>query len=64
VLDLGVEQIVFIKTEGTFTPYKVKTGLESDGWIEIIDGLDESTEIAVNAQFLMDSESFIKMINP
>ena len=64
VLDLGVQQIVFLKTDGTFTPYKVKTGLESDGWIEIIEGLDESSEIAVNAQYLVDSESFIKVINP
>lgn len=64
VLDLGVQQIVFIKTDETFTPYKVKTGFESDGWIEIIEGLDESSEIAVNAQYLIDSESFIKVMNP
>lgn len=64
VLDLGVEQIVFKKDKGTFTPYKVKTGLDSDGWIEIIEGLDESSEIAINAQYLVDSESFIKVTNP
>jgi multidrug efflux pump subunit AcrA (membrane-fusion protein) len=64
VLDLGVQQIVFIKDKGTFTPYKIKTGLNSDGWIEIIEGLDESSEIAVNAQYLVDSESFIKVMNP
>jgi hypothetical protein len=38
--------------------------LETDGWIEITEGLDESMEIAVNAQYLVDSESFIKVINP
>ena len=64
VLDLGVQQIVFIKDKGTFTPYKIKTGLHSDGWIEIIEGLDKSSEIAVNAQYLVDSESFIKVMNP
>ncbi len=64
VLDLGVQQIVFKKDKGTFTPYKVKTGLDSDGWIEIIEGLDESSEIAINAQYLVDSESFIKVMNP
>ncbi|MEK6781131.1 MAG: efflux RND transporter periplasmic adaptor subunit [Bacteroidota bacterium] len=64
VLDLGVQQIVFIKDKGAFTPFKVKTGLESDGWIEIIAGLDESSEIAANAQYLVDSESFIKVVNP
>jgi Cu(I)/Ag(I) efflux system membrane fusion protein len=64
VLDLGVQQIVFIKEKATYTPFKVKTGLEADGWIEITEGLDESVEIAVNAQYLVDSESFIKVINP
>ena len=63
VLDLGVQQIVFLKSNGTFTPHKVKTGLMSDGWIEIVEGLDESAEIAVNAQYLVDSESFIKVMN-
>lgn len=62
--DLGVRQIVFLKNKGTFTPLKVKIGLESDGWIEIIEGLDESSEIAINAQYLVDSESFIKVMNP
>ena len=64
LLDLGVQQIVFIKTKGTFAPFKVKTGLESDGWIELKEGLDESSEIAANAQYLVDSESFIKVMNP
>jgi multidrug efflux pump subunit AcrA (membrane-fusion protein) len=64
ILDLGVQQIVFIKNKGAFTPYKIKIGLESDGWIEVTEGLDESSEIAVNAQYLVDSESFIKVMNP
>ncbi len=64
ILDLGVQQIVFIKEKATYIPFKVKTGLEADGWIEITEGLDESVEIAANAQYLVDSESFIKVINP
>ena len=64
VLDLGVQQIVFIKRNGTFTPFKIKTGSESEGWIEVKEGLDESIEIAANAQYLVDSESFIKVMNP
>jgi multidrug efflux pump subunit AcrA (membrane-fusion protein) len=64
ILDLGVQQIVFIKEKATYIPFKVKTGLETEGWIEITEGLDESMEIAVNAQYLVDSESFIKVINP
>ncbi len=64
VLDLGIQQIIFLKSDRTFTPFKVKTGLESEGWIEITGGLEESSEIASNAQYLVDSESFIKISNP
>jgi membrane fusion protein, copper/silver efflux system len=64
VLDLGVQQIVFVKDQGTFTPFRIKTGSVSNGWIEVIEGLGESSEIAANAQYLVDSESFIKVKNP
>lgn len=64
ILDLGVQQIVFIKEKATYTPFKIKTGLEADGWVEIAEGLTESVEIAANAQYMVDSESFIKLINP
>lgn len=64
VLDLGVQQIVFLKNKEAFQPYKIKTGLQTDDWIEVIEGLDESSVIAENAQFLIDSESFIKVVNP
>jgi membrane fusion protein, copper/silver efflux system len=64
VLDLGARQIVFLKDKETFSPFKVKTGLESEGWVEIKEGLTESSVIAANAQYLVDSESFIKVINP
>lgn len=64
ILDLGVQQIVFIKEKGTYTPFKVKTGLEADGWVEITEGLTESADVAANAQYMIDSESFIKVINP
>ncbi len=64
VLDLGVRQIVFLKMKGAFLPFNVKTGWQTDGWVEVIEGIDESSEIAINAQYLVDSESFIKMMNP
>jgi Cu(I)/Ag(I) efflux system membrane fusion protein len=60
VLDLGSEKIVFIKDREVFKPKTITTGIESNGWIEIIQGLSSSDEIAINAQYLVDSESFIK----
>jgi multidrug efflux pump subunit AcrA (membrane-fusion protein) len=63
VLDLGNEKIVFVKDRGVLKPKKVSTGLISGDQIEIRSGLASSDEIAANAQYLIDSESFIKTSN-
>jgi len=61
VLDLGLEKIVFVKEREVFKPKNVKAGVRTDGWVEVTQGLSSSDEIAANAQYLMDSESFIKV---
>ena len=63
VLMLGIQKVVFVKDGGVFKPKAVTTGLSSNGMIEIKDGLASSDEVASNAQFLVDSESFIKPVN-
>lgn len=60
VLDLGLDKIVFIKERDVFKPKNVKAGVRTDGWVEIVQGLSSSDVIASNAQYLVDSESFIK----
>ena len=64
VLDLGLDQIIFIKSKGTFKPKKVATGLKTADYIEIKEGLSSSDEVAAQAQYLVDSESFIKIKQP
>lgn len=59
-LDMGLEKIVFVKEREVFRPKKVITGVQTNGSIEIRQGLSSSDEVAVNAQYLVDSESFIK----
>ena len=61
VLNLGTRKIVFVKRRGMFRPYWVETGRESSDWTELISGADESDSIAYKAQFMVDSESFIKV---
>ena len=63
LLDLGVDKIVFVKGRGMFTPKKVTAGLQSEEWIEIVSGLNSTDEVAINAQYLIDSENFIKTSN-
>jgi membrane fusion protein, copper/silver efflux system len=60
VLDLGTSRIVFIKDREVLKPKKITTGIRSGDWIEVTGGLASSDEIAFNAQYLVDSESFIK----
>ena len=61
VISLGLDKIVFKKLNGVFKAVKVKTGLSYNNKIQVIDGLSPYDEVATNAQFLMDSESFIKI---
>ena len=61
VISLGLDKIVFKKTEDFFKAIKVKTGLVYNNKIQITSGLAASDTVATNAQFLMDSESFIKV---
>jgi Cu(I)/Ag(I) efflux system membrane fusion protein len=60
VLDLGIDQVVFVKERGQFKPRKVVAGTRSNGYREIVKGLTSSDEVAANAHYLVDSESFIK----
>jgi membrane fusion protein, copper/silver efflux system len=60
VLDLGVDQIVFVKDKNVLKPKKVVTGARTDKEVEVKQGLSSADEIAINAQYLVDSESFIK----
>lgn len=60
VISLGLNKIVFKKYSGVFKAQKVTTGLSYNNKIEIINGLTPYDAVAANAQFLMDSESFIK----
>jgi Cu(I)/Ag(I) efflux system membrane fusion protein len=61
VLSLGVDKIVFKKTDGGFQAHKVETGLAYENQIQILSGLLATDSVAANAQFLTDSESFIKV---
>ncbi|MBL7872410.1 MAG: efflux RND transporter periplasmic adaptor subunit [Cyclobacteriaceae bacterium] len=63
VMDLGINQVVFIKERGQFKAKQVETGIRADEFTEIIKGLTSGDEVASNAQYLVDSEGFIKIHN-
>lgn len=63
VINLGTKSIVFRKERNTFRPFEVVTGNTFRNEIEIKHGLSSADEIALNAQYLVDSESFVKIQN-
>lgn len=63
VLSLGMDKVVFSKTDGGFKAIKVSTGISHERDIQVLSGLSLTDSVAANAQYLMDSESFIKVKN-
>lgn len=61
VVSLGLDKVVFKKAEGGFIAQKINTGTIHNNHIQIVSGISETDSVAVNAQYLMDSESFIKI---
>jgi membrane fusion protein, copper/silver efflux system len=61
VLSLGMDKIVFVKFNDGFRAKKVNTGITYKGNVQISGGLTNQDSVAINAQYLMDSESFIKI---
>ena len=61
ILSLGLNKIVFLKKGGVFKAQRVSTGISANNLIQITDGLSITDSVAVNAQFLIDSEGFIKV---
>lgn len=60
MVSLGNKKIVFLKIDNGFKASAIKTGLEIANYIQILDGITTKDTIANNAQYLIDSESFIK----
>jgi len=61
VLSLGLNRIVFLKEGDVFKAHPITTGISANNLIQIINGLNAKDSVAVNAQFLIDSEGFIKV---
>ncbi|MDC6177100.1 efflux RND transporter periplasmic adaptor subunit [Ralstonia solanacearum] len=57
----GTRTIVMVDSgNGGFNPTEVKTGAESDGQIEVVEGLRAGQKVVVSGQFLLDSEASLR----
>lgn len=52
--------VLIAEGEGRFRPVVVRTGAESGGFSEILDGLQAGQKVVVSGQFLIDSEASLK----
>lgn len=60
VLSLGLDKVVFLKTAEGFRVHKIETGYVHKKLLQVKSGLNEKDSVAANAQYLVDSESFVK----
>ena len=60
MVSIGNKKIVFLKMDNGFRAASIKTGIEIVDFIQIMEGISVKDTIAKNAQYLIDSESFIK----
>jgi Cu(I)/Ag(I) efflux system membrane fusion protein len=51
------ERVILAREGGRFRPAEVITGIESEGRVEIVEGLNPGERIVVSSQFLIDSEA-------
>ena len=61
VLSLGINEVVFVKSNGSFVAKKMVAGIKQNGLVQVVSGLTVKDTVAANAQYLTDSESFIKL---
>jgi Cu(I)/Ag(I) efflux system membrane fusion protein len=61
LVDLGRTQIVWLKSGHIFKAHQIQPGAKNNGEVQITKGLAATDSVAINAQYLTDSESFIKI---
>ncbi|MBC75924.1 MAG: efflux transporter periplasmic adaptor subunit [Halobacteriovoraceae bacterium] len=58
IIDTGKRKVVWTKVdEKTFQARKVLTGHESQGYVEVVEGLKEGDEVVIEANFLLDAQA-------
>jgi len=65
VMNTGLRQIVFVQRDPShFEPVETKTGMESNGMVEVREGLTEGEMVVVGGNFLVDAESRLQAAFP
>ncbi|MFZ8933850.1 MAG: efflux RND transporter periplasmic adaptor subunit, partial [Bacteriovoracaceae bacterium] len=59
IIDTGKRKIVWLegKSSSAFKAHSIKTGFESDGYVEVISGLNEGQNVVIDGNFLLDAQA-------
>jgi Cu(I)/Ag(I) efflux system membrane fusion protein len=61
IIRTGERDVVIVALgDGRFAPREVVLGPRSDGFIQVLEGLNDGDEVVTSAQFLIDSESNLR----
>lgn len=61
IMDSGLRKIVFLALDsGRFKPVEVQTGISTEEYVQVLNGLKEGDTVVVSGNFLIDSESKLK----
>lgn len=61
VINTGEREVVYARVqEGVYEPREVQTGISSDGWTEVLSGLEEGQPVVERGLFMIDSESRLR----
>jgi Cu(I)/Ag(I) efflux system membrane fusion protein len=65
VMDTGRAMVVYVDLgNGAFEPREIRTGIRTDGNVEVLRGLKSGESVVAAANFLVDSEAQLKGIKP
>ncbi|PKN17340.1 MAG: efflux RND transporter periplasmic adaptor subunit [Deltaproteobacteria bacterium HGW-Deltaproteobacteria-6] len=65
VVDTGRAMVVYVDLgNDAFEPREIKTGIKTDGYVEVLRGLKSGERVVASANFLVDSEAQLKGIKP
>lgn len=65
VMDTGRAMVVYVDLgDGAFEPREIRTGIRTDGYVEVLRGLKNGESVVSAANFLVDSEAQLKGIKP
>jgi membrane fusion protein (multidrug efflux system) len=63
IVDADGEQSVFVVEDGKAAQRSVRTGLTSNGWVEVVDGLDGSERVVVVGQAGLRTGTVVKVVD-